>query len=107
MQDLFNQYGSAHGITVEVNAPVDADKVVAGLSGSEPPDILITGGPDNTGSWAREELISPLDDLMTAAKIDTSEIFPAPLGQCSYNGDDLLPALGNGHLRPFLEQRPV
>src|SRR6266576_2984083 len=54
LQDLFNQYGSAHGITVEVNAPVDADKVIAGLSGSEPPDILITGGPDNTGLWARE-----------------------------------------------------
>ncbi|MBI1259774.1 MAG: extracellular solute-binding protein [Chloroflexi bacterium] len=86
LQELFNQYGTAHGVTVEVNAPVDADKVIAGLSGSEPPDILITGGPDNTGSWAREDLILPLDDLMKTANIDTSDVFPAPMGQCVYSG---------------------
>ncbi len=86
LQDLFNQYGTAHGVTVEVNAPVDADKVIAGLSGSEPPDILITGGPDNTGSWAREDLVAPLNDLMAAAKIDTTDMFQAPLGQCDYKG---------------------
>src|SRR5690349_25168395 len=57
LQELFNRYGEAHSITVEVNAPVADDKVIAGLSGSEPPDILITGGPDNVGSWAREQLV--------------------------------------------------
>lgn len=86
IQELFNRYTEATGIAVEVNAPVDPDKVIAGLSGSEPPDILVTGGPDNTGSWAREGLISPLTDAIAAEGIDTNEIFPAPLGQCAYGG---------------------
>jgi multiple sugar transport system substrate-binding protein len=86
IQELFNRYTEATGITVEVNAPVDPDKVIAGLSGSEPPDILVTGGPDSVGSWAREELISPLTDAIADETINLDEIFPAPLGQCEYDG---------------------
>lgn len=86
LQELFNRYGEANGVTVQVNAPVTEDQVIAGLSGSEPPDILVTGGPANVGSWAREELIVPLNDLLAATGLDTSEIFPAPLGQCDYDG---------------------
>ncbi|MBZ0304099.1 MAG: ABC transporter substrate-binding protein [Anaerolineae bacterium] len=86
LQELFNRYGEMHGVTVEVNAPVDDDKVIAGLSGSEPPDILVTGGPDNVGSWAREELVAPLDDLLAGTDLNMDDIFPAPLGQCSYQG---------------------
>ena len=86
LQELFNRYGEANGVTVEVNAPVDDQKVIAGLSGSEPPDILVTGGPGNVGSWAREDLVTPLNDLITSAGIDTSDTFPAALGQCDYGG---------------------
>jgi multiple sugar transport system substrate-binding protein len=86
IQELFNRYGEANGVTVEVNAPVDDNKVLAGLSGVEPPDILVTGGPANVGSWAREALIAPLDDLISAAGIDMEDMFPAPLGQCQYQG---------------------
>ena len=86
LQELFNRYGEAHGVTVEVNAPVDDTKVIAGLSGSEPPDILITGGPDNVGSWAREQLVTPLNDLISKTDVKLDEIFPAPLGQCNYGG---------------------
>ena len=80
LQELFNQYGDDARRHGEVNAPVMHDKVIAGLSGSEPPDILVTGGPDNTGSWAREELMSPLDDLITAAGIDTCGYVPGAAG---------------------------
>jgi multiple sugar transport system substrate-binding protein len=86
LQELFNQYGSAHGVTVEVNAPVDEAKVIAGLSGSEPPDILVTGGPDRVGSWAHAGLVMPIDDLLTANNVDMNDMFPAPLGQCKYQG---------------------
>ena len=86
LQGLFDRYGAENGVTVLVNAPVQADQVLAGLSGNEPPDILVTGGPDNTGSWARESLIAPLDDLIASSGIDMEDMFPAPLGQCVYGG---------------------
>ena len=86
LQELFNKFGQANGIQVEVNAPVEADKVVAALSGTEPPDVLILGGPDNVGTWAREKLIVPLDDYMASAKMDKSDFYDAPLAMCSTQG---------------------
>jgi len=86
LQELFNKFGQANGIQVEVNAPVEADKVVAALSGTEPPDVLILGGPDNVGTWAREKLIVPLDDYMASAKMDKSDFYDAPLAMCNTLG---------------------
>jgi multiple sugar transport system substrate-binding protein len=86
LQELFNRYGEANGVTVQVNAPVTQDQVLAGLAGTEPPDILVTGGPSDVGSWARESLIAPLDDLIASRGIDMEDMFPAPLGQCVYGG---------------------
>jgi multiple sugar transport system substrate-binding protein len=86
IQELFNRYGEANGVRVEVNAPVDDDKVIAGLSGAEPPHVLVTGGPDSVGTWAREGLVTPLDDLMAGGEVDIEDIYPAPLSQCQYQG---------------------
>jgi ABC-type glycerol-3-phosphate transport system substrate-binding protein len=86
LQDLFNKFGAANGIQIEVNAPVDPDKVDAALSGTEPPDVLILGGPDNVGTWAREKLILPLDDYMAGANIDKSDFYGAPLAMCQTLG---------------------
>ena len=87
LQSLFDRYGEANNVRVEVNAPVEDDKVIAGLSGSEPPDILVTGGPDSTGTWAREGLITPFGDFLDAGKVDVEDIFEAPLSQCLYQGE--------------------
>jgi len=46
LQELFDKYGKANGIKVTVTAPVEADKVLPALTGSEPPDVLILGGGD-------------------------------------------------------------
>lgn len=86
LQELFNKFGQANGVQIEVNAPVEADKVVAALSGTEPPDVLILGGPDNVGTWAREKLIIPLDDYMASSKIDQSDFYEAPLAMCKILG---------------------
>jgi multiple sugar transport system substrate-binding protein len=86
LQDLFNKFGAANGIQIEVNAPVDPDKVDAALSGTEPPDVLILSGPDNVGTWAHEKLIVPLDDYMASAKIDQSDFYEAPLAMCQVLG---------------------
>lgn len=87
LQELFNKYGEANNVKVQVNAPVPEDKVIAGLSGSQPPDILVTGGPDNVPGWANEGLLSPLDEVITASKIDKGDILPAVLSQCAYKND--------------------
>lgn len=86
IQTLFNQYGEANNVKVEVNAPVDEDKVIAALSGSEPPDILVLGGPDNVPAWVNEGLLTPLDDIVTANNIDINDIYPAMLAQGQYGG---------------------
>lgn len=86
LQELFNRYGEANGVTVQVNAPVSTEQVIAALAGNDPPDVLVTGGPGSVGSWAREELIAPLDDLIAMSGIDMDDMFPAPLGQCRYQG---------------------
>ncbi|MCB0104757.1 MAG: ABC transporter substrate-binding protein [Caldilineaceae bacterium] len=86
IQALFDQYGEANGVTVQVNAPVETDKVIAALAGNDPPDILVTGGPDNVGTWAREDLVTPLDDLISTSGIDLEDIYDAPLSQCAYQG---------------------
>jgi len=86
IQTLFDRYTTETGIKVIVNAPVENPKVIAGLSGNEPPDLLITGGPDSVGSWARESLLTSLDDLLQTGKIDMNDIANGAKGQCVYQG---------------------
>jgi len=88
IQSLFNQYGEANGVEVVVNSPVDDDKVIAALSGSEPPDVLVLSGPDNVSTWVTEGLLEPLDDLAVANGIDLGDIYPAMLAQ-GKRGDSL------------------
>lgn len=82
LQGLFDKYGKANNVKVEVTAPVADDKVLAALTGSEPPDILILGGGDLVKSWNREGLVTPLDNLIVQNNIDVSDIYSAPLAQC-------------------------
>lgn len=86
LQELFDRYAEENGVRVEVNSPVDDDKVIAGLSGNEPPHVLVTGGPYSVGTWAREGLVAPLDDLMAGGEVDTDDIIPATMEQCQYQG---------------------
>ncbi len=86
LQELFNKFGEAHHIKVIVNAPVDEDKVIAALSGSQPPDVLVLSGPDNVPAWVNEGLLYQLDDLIAKNNIDLNDIYPAMLAQGKYRG---------------------
>jgi multiple sugar transport system substrate-binding protein len=86
IQELFNRYGDANDVKIEVNSPVEDDKVIAALSGSEPPDVLVLGGPDAVSTWVNEGLLAPLDDLIAANNIDVDDIYPAMLAQGLYQG---------------------
>lgn len=86
LQELFNQYGKANNVKVEVNAPVETDKVVAALSGTEPPDLLVLSGPGDVGKYAQENLIVPLDDALAANSVNMSDFVEAPLATCKMLG---------------------
>ena len=46
VQELFDQYTAETGVKVEVTAPIDGDKILPALTGSNPPDILVLSGGD-------------------------------------------------------------
>lgn len=86
IQELFNGYATAANVKVEVNSPVEDDKVIAALSGSQPPDILVLGGPDSVAMWVNEGLVAALDDLIATHNIDVEDIYPPMLAQGRYQG---------------------
>lgn len=89
LQELFNQFGDANGVTVEVTAPFEEDKILTALSGSNPPDVIILSGGDFLKSYAAEGYVEELNDIIAASNIDVEDIFPAPLDQCKV-GDTYL-----------------
>ncbi len=86
IQELFNRYTEISGIPVEVNSPVEDEKVVAALSGSEPPDVLVLGGPEPVSTWVNEGLVAPLDDIAAANNLDLEDIYPAMRAQGFLDG---------------------
>lgn len=86
IQALFDQYGEANNVKVEVTAPVEDDKVLTALTGSAPPDVLVLSGGDNVKSWAVEGLVDELTSAINTGGIDLEDIFSAPLEQCVMDG---------------------
>src|SRR5512146_1613824 len=89
IQSLFDKYTAQTGIKVEVTAPLEEDKILPSLTGSEPPDVLVLSGGDLVKSYAKEGLVSELSDIITPGGIDLNVFFPAPLQQCK-SGDNIL-----------------
>ena len=82
LQQLFDKYTAVSGIKVEVTAPLEEDKILPALTGSEPPDILILSGGDYVKSYAKENLVMELSDAIKTGGIDLNDFFAAPLDQC-------------------------
>ncbi len=89
LQTLFDKYTAETGIKVEVTAPLEEDKILPALTGSEPPDILILSGGDMVKSYAKENLVMELTSAIQAGNIDLNDFFSAPLNQCKM-GDQIL-----------------
>jgi len=86
LQALFNRYGEANNVRVEVTAPVEEERILTALSGSNPPDVLVLSGGDLVKSYAKQGLVEPLNKWIEATGIDLNDIFEAPLNQCNANG---------------------
>jgi len=89
IQELFDKYTAASGIKVEVTAPLEEDKILPALTGSEPPDVLVLSGGDLVKSYAKEGLVMDLSDAIKTGGIDLNDFFEAPLRQCK-SGDQIL-----------------
>jgi len=89
IQTLFDKYTAETGIKVEVTAPLEEDKILPALTGSEPPDVLVLSGGDLVKSYAQENLVAELSDIIKTGGIDLNDFFAAPLQQCKY-GDQIL-----------------
>jgi len=82
IQELFNKYTAETGIKVEVTAPLEDDKVLPALTGSNPPDILVLSAGDLAKSYYKEGLVDELSGAIKTGKIDMEDMFPAPVTQC-------------------------
>lgn len=82
IQELFDKYTKESGIKVEVTAPLEEDKILPALTGSDPPDVLVLSGGDLVKSYAKEGMVAELTDVIKTGGIDLNDIFPAPLEQC-------------------------
>ncbi len=82
IQELFDQYTAETGIKVEVTAPIDEDKILPALTGSNPPDILVLSGGDLAKAFYMEGLVFELSDVINTSNIDLDDMFEAPLSQC-------------------------
>lgn len=89
IQTLFDKYTAATGIKVEVTAPLEVDKILPALTGSEPPDVLVLSGGDLVKSYYKEGLVDDLTGAIKAGNIDLNDFYAAPLDQCK-SGDKLL-----------------
>jgi ABC-type glycerol-3-phosphate transport system substrate-binding protein len=73
LQALFDKYTSQSGVKVVVTAPVETDKFLPALTGSEPPDLIIRSGGDLVKSYAKEGLITELSDAIKTGGIDLND----------------------------------
>jgi len=82
LQELFNKFGEANGVKVEVTAPVEVDKIVTALNSSTPPDVLILSGGDLVKSYDAQGFVEPLNDIIKTSDIDLADFYAAPLKTC-------------------------
>lgn len=82
VQQLFDKYTAETGIKVEVTSPVEDDKILPALTGSNPPDVLVLSGGDLVKSYYKDGLVEELSGAIELGKIDLDDFFPAPMTQC-------------------------
>ncbi len=104
IQTLFDKYTAETGIKVEVTAPLEEDKILPALTGSEPPDVLVLSGGDLVKSYAKEGLVAELTDIIKTGGIDLTRFLRSAAQSMQVWRKDPVPALGHGHVRPVLEQ---
>ena len=84
LQDMLDQRFAPTHPTIKVNAVggADAAKILAAISGGNPPDVVLLPSPDAIGTWAHNGALQPLDDHIKSAGVDLGAFVPTGLEQC-------------------------
>lgn len=87
IQELFDKYAAVGGYKVEVTAPIEDDKILPGLTGSDAPDVLVLSGGDLVKSYHKEGLVDELSQVIKDGKIDLNDFYPGPLNACKQGSE--------------------
>lgn len=87
LKNIMAPWLKEQGLEMELTSGIDdSTKILAAISAGDPPDLLILSGPGGVGTWSREKLLLPMDDVVATAGIDVKAVFPGPLASCRYGG---------------------
>jgi len=86
MQAYFDGFTAETGIKTEVTTNAPYDKIIAGMSGTSAFDLLILGDIYSVSMFADNELIQPMDNIISTQKIDVNDMYTGPRTECNYKG---------------------
>ena len=69
-----------------ISGSINIEQIAAAVAGGAPPDMVITCNNEAIPGFAHDQVIQPLDDLLTQIGADTSNIIPASLDWVKYQG---------------------
>ncbi len=69
-----------------ISGNIQTEEVAAAVAGGAPPDMVIMCDNSAVAGFAHDNVIMPLDDLLTKISADKSDIIPASLKWVTYQG---------------------
>jgi multiple sugar transport system substrate-binding protein len=87
LQTAIQQYEHLHPDIQITQTPVTNDaKILASITGGNPPDIIDLGTSVQLGAWATEGAVEPLGSLVKSAHLKLSDFVPSGLDAVTVNG---------------------
>ena len=80
---LDKRFAAVHPeIKVKAVGGATAEKILAAISGGNPPDLVLLPAASVIGTWAKNGVIQPLTERITSSGIDLNVYVPAGIEQC-------------------------
>ena len=87
LKTAISQYEKLHPNVTITETPVTNDaKILASITGGNPPDIIDLGTSSVLGGWATSGAVEPLTNLIKAAHLSLKQYVPAGLDAVTVNG---------------------
>ena len=81
MESIIQEWNAANpGIQVRgISGSINVEEIAASVAGGAPPDMVVACNNQMIPGFAADDVIVPMDDLLTKIGADTSKIIPASL----------------------------